>query len=94
MAHKHVNRGRRRDVYELVKDVVGPMEAFLDKPWSRLGESRAARVEVEETPKEILITAKLPGLARGGLKTAELRATIKDDILEIRLPRAHARPGR
>jgi HSP20 family protein len=54
----------RNDPYKIMKDVLGPMEAFFERPWGLLADSRTARFEVEEKQEEILVTAKLPDMTK------------------------------
>lgn len=141
MAFKDIipwNKQRRKnssgDPFELMRNAVEPMERWLERPWAMTGRLNAPLLDVEETPTEIVVSAKLPGLKRedvkidvtenslairaeqsrsqekrrhgvvrrsessqsfyrrialpAAIKPSEVKATFKNDRLEVRLPRA------
>lgn len=128
-------QGRTTGLFEVMRGTVEPMEHLFERPLALVGGlGRLPRVDVEEKPEEILVSAKLPGLSRDDLKievtentltlrasksrtqeqrrhgvfqrresaqafvrrfslpapikTAEVKAAFKGDLLEIHLPRA------
>lgn len=138
MALRDLTPWRRRgrtgaaNPFETMRALTEPMERLFEPFWSMSGRLEP-RFEVEQTPKELVVSASLPGFTRDGIsvdvtedtltvrglsakseesrrhgalkkrseersfvrrmalpapvKTGEVKASYKDDRLEIRLPR-------
>ena len=76
--------------FELMRDVVEPMEHFFEKPWTLTGRlGRTAEMNIEEKPTEIVVSAKLPGM-----KPEDIKIDVTEDTLTIRAEQARSQEQR
>lgn len=76
-------RGRRHELgwpFEELRDLPESMHRFMEEPWSRtyLGEA-SPRVNIEDTGKEIVVSALLPGMDK-----EDVEVEITQDSLTLR----------
>lgn len=71
MARKHLpvssNRGESsllESSGEGLRGMVERMERFFEKPWDFFGATIEPKLDIEQTPKELIVSARLPGYTR------------------------------
>lgn len=74
---------------DALRDIVGRMEGFFEKPLELLGSALEPRLEIEQTPKELVISVRLPGYAK-----EDLAVDLTEDSVTVRGRRGSARKAR
>ena len=75
--------------HERMRSLVEPIEKFFEDPWSAIS-GLGLRFDVQETPKEILVRAQLPGFGREDVKVDVMENAVTISASQSRR-RAHGR---
>jgi HSP20 family protein len=84
MAHKQEQEretgrgGMLTAPYETLRGLAERMERFFESPWEAISEM-GPRVEIEQTGKDIIVRARLPGYAR-----EDVHVDVTDDSVTLR----------
>ena len=102
MAHKQISRPPQRAEREddtsrsllahpvdTLRDLVGRMESFFERPMEYIGAAFEPTLDIEQTPKELVIRARLPGYSKD-----DISVDLTEDSLTLRGSRRSSRETR
>ncbi|MBI3299068.1 MAG: Hsp20/alpha crystallin family protein [Elusimicrobia bacterium] len=64
-APAHRGKELASNAFESMRGLMERMESFFEKPFDLIGSLAEPKVDIEETPMELVVTARLPGFQRG-----------------------------
>lgn len=84
-----------RSPFETMRGFVEPMERLLEAPWAGIGRA-AATIDVDETPREIVVSARVPGFSRDEISVdvTETSVTLRGEAGRTSERRKHGFTGR
>lgn len=72
-----------------LRDLVGRMEGFFEKPLEMLGSALEPRLDIQQTPKELVVSVRLPGYEK-----KDLAVDLTEDSITVRGRRSSTRQTR